>query len=74
MLMVHHLMKWIFIWLNRKFFYYFSKIILGFQNSDLSTIEISEFAILFLHIYILLLLFFSYTNFGPYNNQSSTSL
>jgi hypothetical protein len=69
--MVHHLMICIIIWLNRKLFYYiFSKInpwFLNFQFSIFNTqvyFEISEFTILFFHIFILL--FFSYTNFGPY--------
>jgi hypothetical protein len=62
--------------LNRKLFYhFFSKIILGFQNSVLnfqysSIIWDIWIIISFLRIFILLLLyFFSYTQFGPYSGH-----
>ena len=73
MIMVHHLMICVISYLNRKIFYYFSKIILGFQNSILNFLVLKynlrylNFFILFPHLFIYFIInFFSYTDFGLY--------
>jgi hypothetical protein len=67
----------IIIWLNTKLFYYFfSKIILGFQNSVLkfqhSSIIGDIWIYYFISSYIYFIINIFHTNFGPYSSTKAT--